>query len=522
MYKMIIADDEPAVRRYLRYIVNQHNLPFEICGEAADGKQAVQLVDQYQPEFVILDINMPVLNGLEAAAIIREKHRDIIIYILTAYGQFEYAQQALRTQVADYLLKPIKPDQLADTLRKGISSALSQRIACQRLQRMERQIAKDKPVVNRQKLFELLKNDGDNPQTLPLLQRISAKEDFFPTAVLSASYWPGSGNSHMEGLGKRLLQEGVELFGGHAIVTSFSEELVMIFNRWDYDERCMLQQQLEEWEQKYGITFCAAVSLVVRPSQLGADYKKAKKKRAAGLFWRQQGLLVIDSAVDGSAEIDCEAVQKQIRDCLLERKPDGAKKAFYQFLSEAKERACQPEAVHAAVIKIVNKLIEKYAEYIISDRDASLLRKKIISEVNQASSVAELEQCLYSLIDSLESKLGSADQNSAGQAVKWAVEYINNNYHKDLTLEQFAEKLFMSTGYFCRIFKKHAGEGYAAYLTSVRLEKAREILLSGKYTVAEVAHMVGFRDASYFSSVFKKHYRQSPSTLVASITKAGS
>ena len=178
--------------------------------------------------------------------------------------------------------------------------------------------------------------------------------------------------------------------------------------------------------------------------------------------------------------------------------------------------------MHAAVIKIVNKLIEKYAEYIISDKDASLLRKKIISEVNQASSVAELEQCLYSLIDSLESKLGSAEQNSAGQAVKWAVEYINNNYHKDLTLEQFAEKLFMSTGYFCRIFKKHAGEGYAAYLTSVRLEKAREILLSGKYTVAEVAHMVGFRDASYFSSVFKKHYRQSPSTLVASITKAGS
>lgn len=80
----------------------------------------------------------------------------------------------------------------------------------------------------------------------------------------------------------------------------------------------------------------------------------------------------------------------------------------------------------------------------------------------------------------------------------------------------------MSTGYFCRIFKKHAGEGYAAYLTSVRLEKAREILLSGKYTVAEVAHMVGFRDASYFSSVFKKHYHQSPSALVASITKSSS
>ncbi|WP_094606046.1 HTH-type transcriptional activator RhaS [Sporomusa silvacetica DSM 10669] len=517
MYKMIIADDEPAVRQYLRYIVKQYNLPFQICGEAEDGEQAVQLADLYQPEFIILDINMPLMNGLEAAKIIRERHKEAIIYILTAYSQFEYAHQAVQTHVADYLLKPIKPAQLADTLRKGIASALSQRIAKQRLQRLEQQIAKDRPVVTQQRLFELLKSDSDNSSALKLLQSISKKEDFSPAAVLSVSYWQNSDRLQSVGMEERLLQESTALFGEHTIVTSFSDELVMIFDHWDYEVRCVLQTQLEEWERKYAITICAGLSLVVSPSRIGRDYKNAKKKREAGLFWHQQGLLVIDGAVDGPQEIECEDVQKQLRECLLERKSDKAKEIFHQFLSEAKQCVCQPEYVYAAIIKIANNLIEKYAEYIISDNDAILIRKNFISQVNQTVSVCDLEQCLCNLIDTLTSNVGSLEQNQAEQAVKWAVEYINSNYNKELTLEQLAEKLFISTGYFCRIFKKHAGEGYATYLTNIRLKKAKEILLTGNYTVNEVARMVGFRDASYFSSVFKKHYHQSPSNLAASI-----
>lgn len=522
MYKMIIADDEPAVRQYLRYIVKEYNLPFQICGEAEDGEQAVQLVDLHQPEFIVLDINMPLMNGLEAAKIIREKHRDVMIYILTAYSQFEYAHQAVQTQVADYLLKPLKPADFVETLRKGVASVLSQRMTDQRLRRLERQVSKDKPLVIRQKLFELLTTEQDNSCALKLLQSIAKKESFRPAAILSVAFWPDSGRSESIGLEDRLLQESLNHFGDQAVLTSFSDELIMIFDHWNYDLRCMLQKQLAAWEQKFAISLCAGISLVASPSQIGRDYKKARKKQEAGLFWRQQGLSVIDGAADEAGEVDCEAVQKQIRDCLVERQPDRAKTIFRQFLDEARERVCQPEYVYAAVIKIANSLIEKYAEYTIADRDIGAIRKHFINEVNKTASVRDLEQCLCDLIDKLESHAGSLEQNQAEQAVKWAIEYINTNYHKELTLEQFAEKLFMSTGYFCRIFKKYAGEGYATYLTNVRLEKAREILLTGNYTVTEVARMVGFRDASYFSSVFKKHYRQSPSNLTASVMRAGS
>ncbi|QDR79037.1 response regulator [Sporomusa termitida] len=515
MYKMIIADDEPAVRQYLRYIVKQYHLPFHICGEAEDGEQAVRLTELHKPEFVILDINMPFLNGLDAAKQIREKYRDTVIYILTAYSHFDYAHQAVQTQVAGYLLKPIKPAELAETLKKGIANVLSQRIASQRLQRMERQIAKDRPVVTKQKLFELLKNDKDNPTALNLLQSIAKQENFYPAAIISASYWPIAATPVIDGLEERLTWECAGRFGDYAIVAAFSQELVIIFGRWGNELRCELQAQLEEWEHLYNITFCAGISLVASPARIGRDYRNAAKKREVGLFWQQQGLLVSDSSIAGRTDIECAAVQKQIQDCLLERRADQAKVILRQFLGESMHNVCQPEYIYAAIIKIANTMIAKYAEYLISTEEAGRYRQIFISQLNKTASAGELEQCLYDLIDKLESNTCTCEQNQAEQSVKWAIEYINNNYHKDLTLEQFAEKLFMSTGYFCRSFKKYAGEGYAAYLTKIRLKKARERLMSGKYTVAEVARMVGFRDASYFSSVFKKHYQQSPSNLAA-------
>jgi two-component system response regulator YesN len=518
MYKMLIADDEPAVRQYLHFIVKQNNLPFLICGEAEDGEQAVQMASRLQPDFFILDINMPILNGLAAAKLIREKRREAIIYILTAYSQFDYAHQALQTQVAGYLLKPIKPQELVDTLKSGIATALNQRMSACRLQRMEHQIEKDKAVVVKQKLFELLKS-GDNYQALKLLRCIAKKDSFLPMAIVSLSYLPASQAPVASGTEERLLAECIGRFGEQAIVTSFSEEIVIIFACWDYSLHRELQVKLEEWEQIYGITLCAGVSQVVRPAEIGRDYKNARKKREVGLFWQQHGLLVSDSIMAGCKEIECDGIQQRLRDCLIERQLEKAKALVRQFLCEAKQKVGQPEHIYTACIKIANYLVDKYAEYIISTSEANVIRQNFIGELNTTASINDLEPCLGSLLDKLNGYVCSAEQNQAEQAVRWALEYINNNYHKDLTLEQFAEKLFMSAGYFCRIFKKYAGEGYASYLTNIRLKKARERLLSGKYTVAEVARMVGFRDASYFSSVFKKHYNQSPSLLATAVSK---
>jgi YesN/AraC family two-component response regulator len=519
---MIIADDEPAVRQYIHYVVKQYKLPFLICGEAVDGEQAVQMADRYQPEFAILDINMPIMNGLDAAAAIKEKDPDVVIYVLTAYSQFEYAHKAVQTQVADYLLKPIRPLDLVAILKKGIAGALKRRLTLLRNQRMAQQIAKDRPVVVKQLLFELLNSDSDNPNVLKLLQRMSQKVKFCPAAVISISQCQNIQTPLHNKLNERLTQDCISRFEEQAITTSFGGEIVLIFRQWNDELCCELQSRMEEWERRYAVTLYAGISIVDKPSRIGEAYNNAKKQREAGLFWRQQGFLMIDGVVNENAEVDYTTIQKQIRDFLIERQSNIAKAIVHQFLEEARQKLCQPEYVYAVVMKIAGSLIDKYAEYILSVTDASLLRVKFNTEVKKAASANDLEKCLEILIDTLESYVSPKEHNDAERSVKWAVEYINENYHKDLNLEKIAEKLFVSTGYFCRIFKRYTGEGYATYLTTIRLNKAKEILMTGQYTVAEVARMVGFNDASYFSSVFKKRFNQSPSQLAAAVTRQDS
>ena len=522
MYKMIIADDEPAVRDYIRYIVKRYSLPFQICGEAVDGEQAVEMADRYEPDFVIMDINMPIMNGLDAAEAIRKKYPDVVIYILTAYSQFDYAHRAVQNQVADYLLKPIRPEELVKVLKKGIASALRRRLSLHRTRRMAKQIAKDRPIVAKQILSELLRSDSDNPNAVKLLQNISKKESFYPAAVLSMTHWRDDGAAISHRLDERLTQDSIMRFGEHSITVSISREVVMIFRRWNNDLCIEIQAQLKEWALRYNIKLCAGLRIVVEPSRIGKDYRSAKKQQEAGLFWEKQGLFVPTGADNDEVEVDYNEIQQQIRDFLIERQSNVAKIIVGQFWDEARQKMCQREYVQAMAIKIANNLIDKYAEYIISVNDANLLRTNFTAEANKAFYANDLERCLCSLVDTLGDYSCPNEHNLAEQSVKWAVDYINANYHTDLSLDKIAGKLFVSTGYFCRIFKRYTGEGYATYLTNIRLKKAKEILMSGKYTVAEVARMVGFNDASYFSSVFKKTFNQSPSQLATLVTRQDS
>lgn len=112
MYNLVIADDEQLVFQYIQAVIEKNHLPLHICGTASNGKEALRLVQIYQPEFVMLDINMPEINGLDVAERIREANPDTFIYILTAYKEFEYAHRAMHARVTDYLVKPIKPHDL--------------------------------------------------------------------------------------------------------------------------------------------------------------------------------------------------------------------------------------------------------------------------------------------------------------------------------------------------------------------------------------------------------------------------
>lgn len=122
MLRVIIADDEETIRNGLKKLIESYNLGLSVIATAEDGEIAMKVIEHYKPEIILMDINMPFMNGLEIIEKLRQTDEDAKIIIISGYNQFEYAQKALELGVFSYLLKPINYREFKNILVKAMNS----------------------------------------------------------------------------------------------------------------------------------------------------------------------------------------------------------------------------------------------------------------------------------------------------------------------------------------------------------------------------------------------------------------
>ncbi|HBN29106.1 MAG TPA: hypothetical protein DEF85_05870 [Clostridiaceae bacterium] len=122
MLKVLIADDEEAIRKGLKKIITSADIGLNIIGEASDGEIALEMAEKLKPDIMLIDINMPFLNGLDFLDKVNKLIPDAITIIISGYDEFEYARKALQLGVFDYILKPVNRKKLIDTLHRAIDA----------------------------------------------------------------------------------------------------------------------------------------------------------------------------------------------------------------------------------------------------------------------------------------------------------------------------------------------------------------------------------------------------------------
>ncbi|MBU5485862.1 response regulator [Clostridium sp. MSJ-11] len=127
MFRVVIADDEETIRNGLKRLIESYELDLSVIATAQDGEEAIEVIKKYHPEIILMDINMPFMNGLEIIETVRETDKDAKIIIISGYSQFEYAQKALELGVFSYILKPINYRDFKNILLKAMD-AYSQRM----------------------------------------------------------------------------------------------------------------------------------------------------------------------------------------------------------------------------------------------------------------------------------------------------------------------------------------------------------------------------------------------------------
>lgn len=187
-WKVIIADDEPIIREGLRDAVDWDEMDFEVAGEAEDGEEALELALECRADLMLVDLNMPIMNGMTLIQEVRRELPDCRIVIVTGHDEFGYAQQAIRYGVDDYLLKPTTPEQLADVLR-GVRDQLERsRTQVKHLELASQQIRKNIPLLRERFCHEWIENAISVQEIKEQLRFLLLPDS--PPAMVGIVRWP--------------------------------------------------------------------------------------------------------------------------------------------------------------------------------------------------------------------------------------------------------------------------------------------------------------------------------------------
>lgn len=441
MYRLLIADDEALEREGLEWIITRM-MPdtFHII-HASNGREAIQKADEYRPHIVMMDVQMPGIQGLDALKEIKAHNPTVKMVLVTAYEYFDYAQQALTLGVKEYLVKPAKRERIVSVLQRLVDEI------------KEEKATRDEQLAIRDKYLQLLPlaetelalafmSDHAHPDDVEHLLELLGVSMDQGSALVIAMKSSSNALQHLQERKKPIVDAAKGLFSEqmkekyrwmvspliheHIVVFVFAEQL---------DEAGLLLEELSgigaELIQVLGQRFEISVSIGIGTLQSGLTGMRRSYDEA-----------VFASTYPGSWESLCA----------FEDLKHPTEEAFQLYMRKSAEE----EPAERTYVELAIKRIRE-----------------------------EREQQTHNVVDR-------------------AASYIQERFHEELSLEEVAEQVHLNPHYFSKVFKQQTGETFIDYVTRLRIDKARELIMDGQWSLKEVCYMVGYKDPNYFSRVFKK------------------
>ena len=490
---VLIVDDEKIDRDAYRLMLTRCMPALRIVGEVENGMEAVRFCCAHKPDIVLMDIQMPNLNGIETIRLLRAEGLDLNFVIISAYDYFEYAKEALDLGVLGFLVKPVSEEELFREM---------QRICTQVYQRKTRLIAQ----------LDTLKGAA------PLSSRTKLLEDLFFAIRTNA----------INSISTFAELCGCDVSVGRIAIAQLDRTIPDTFLTWIvrrsryiwnvlWQEGSIFALLLKSCsddgvcEEFQGLRTEAQLRFQVNPCfYVGGEYTSL---RESGRSFMQA--------------VACwESIQNVcVFDATLERINYPYPFDYELTLLDAIQR-CDHQRCTEVLDEIVWE-VENFAQsdfdrtkFIMYELFLTLSRQDIRS--GNRDLVHLLDRANYEMIadvhalrtyfqECLECLLGSAEESCAGhEKIHPILEYIRSNYNKDIALSNVAKRFYFSQGYLSRLLKKVTGLSYTEYVTGLRVERAMKLLRSTRSTISEISMEVGYKDANYFSKVFKKATGQTP------------
>lgn len=490
MYKVLLADDENLQLETLQDYVDWKELGFSQVFAAKNGRTALALALEHHPDLVITDIRMPLMDGLELAAALREECPETKVVFLTGYDDFSYIRSAFRVDAFDYLLKPFSLDdvrkvvvRVLDSLKKDrlvarsmdllTDSYLTDLLTCSdegRRQEAYAGLVRSGRFSSEGSHFFLMQalghfDPGKSPDISMAEIAFSVKKPDGVLFLVSSAVTPGAAAIRLKNRLKSM---------GFLAAISYSRESCS--PEMLYEKSCSLQK-LKEWVFYEGIE-----KILVLEEHQDAQMEKDTPSLSTETLEKK-----ILSGEEGEVEQMQEEWFQKIREA--RPCPQRVKKEFFNVYTEIYDRLVSKNDSLKAVMP------GKSEEY---------------ERLEQADTLEDLCASMKEWIAALVHCFAEQNMDKSGQIVRQVKEYIMKHYQEPLTAEEIGGKIYLSPNYVRNIFKSVTGKTILEWTTEYRFEKACQLLRDRSLKIREISHQVGYENVSYFCSTFNRIFGVSP------------
>lgn len=539
MLKIFLAEDEVVVRETIKRMIPWEELGFELVGEAADGEMALPLLIRQQPDLLITDIKMPFMDGLTLARLAKKEIPGLKVVILSGYDDFNYAKQAIGIGVEDYLLKPITKNALIERLSEIRSRYEHEKTQKEYYEKFQREMQAYEKNSSRDFFEALVGGSMDMMEVYKRAEKLGLDIVAEAYNVLIFTMNCDEDFSGQRDEYSSWEAESLELlenfFAGHSSAMLFrsnifsygvllkgQREAIEENTRACVDEiRKILSRQdgRREW-------FLAVGQSVERLSQIQKSYHTASRAFSQRYLY-DENILYYDEMETmehpgGQAETEDNAylqkvdvnalnpaiLQKFLSNGLQEETENFVKDYFYAIGQEPMEslvfRNYVILNVRFSVISFIKGLGCDTNEMESADTEEVLAE----SGKNMESAIAYAKKMISQAIEIRDQNSGNKNRS----ILKTAVDFIDSHYmDEEISLNTVANVANVSSNHFSALFSQNMGQTFIEYLTSLRMNKAKELLRCTGMRSSEIAGEIGYKDAHYFSYLFKKTQGMTPS-----------
>ncbi|SFR63505.1 helix-turn-helix domain-containing protein [Anaeromicropila populeti] len=514
MYKMLIAEQEEEYIEIISEYTSQPAKGIEVVGYPKSGSEVLRLVSELTPDILIISVALQGISGLEVVRRLRKHNSEISIIMLSEYDYYDFIRESINYGVADYLLKPVKKNDLIHVLDRVLDE-LRQRDLFKEEMRTDKRIRSqiyefadysfiysflwngkmDGEIKRYQSLFNL-GNRGYvlNLEIVSLGAEcvLSMEKD---KSILYQTIKDILSDKHVCVVGPVI---------GNRIIIYISEST----QEENYKEHIQLANKLcAEMKRCLNMEVKIGVGNTKKLEAIHDSYEEAIKS----LRYKEKGnvIHVNDVLFNSASHNDYITVENKMLQSIKYGK-DESLDLFSEILDMLK-----PLNIDARKNKLFELLVLACHEARMQGENEAdnLNYYDFLREVENAS-WKEVEEKVYRHFEYIIKAIRTSRSDRKSDVVKEALQYINEHFQGELTLDDVSNYVGVTPQHFSKIFKEETGFNYVEWLTNLRIEKAKEYLMEGNKTIKEICYLVGHNDPNYFSRLFKKTVGKSPSEFI--------